>query len=221
MGRPLSKKFFGALGGTDFQVGCQADLGAGAVACYVVKQKSNRKYVVADVATGLVRAVCKTVDGTPAAPGEMQVTVTPEGGIQANAMIEFDVAAVGQVVTAVRLVDGGYGYWTGGTFTIGVNSDPAYVAGTEAVITYTVSNGAIASVAITSAGTGYDVAGLTGQAVAVADLPATAAPAVENAKIIRNNHVVTFAGNRYVWPAAGGAGSGSASGMPEATLQGS
>jgi hypothetical protein len=218
MGRPLNKKFFGALTKSGFQVGCLADQGSGAVACYIVKQKSNRKYVVADVATGLVRATCKTVDSITG-PGQMTVTVTPEGGIQTNAQITFDVA--GGVVTAVNLVDGGYGYWTGGTITIDDDSDPAWVAGTAATVTYTVSNGAIASVALATPGSGFDAGGLTAQAVAVADLPATSAPAAEYAKIIRNNHVVTFGGNRYVWPAAGGAGSGSASGLPEATLQGS
>jgi hypothetical protein len=216
MGRPLNKKFFGALTKSGFQVGCLADLGAGNVACYIVRQKSNRKYVVADVATGLVRAVCKTVDGTPVAPGEMQVTVTPEGGVETDAVITIGTSA-GGVVNGATLVSGGYGYWTGGTITI---TDATLAGGDNAVLTYTVSAGSIASVSVTTPGTGYTPS-QSGVAVNATDLPATSAPAVENAKIIRNNHVVTFAGNRYVWPAAGGAGSGSASGMPEATLQGS
>lgn len=221
MGRPLNKKFFGALSDAGFQVGCLADQGTGNAACYIVKQKSNRKYVVADVATGLVTAICKTVDGAPAAPGEMQVTVQPENAAAVTPATFTVNRTAGGAITAVTLVSGGYGYWTGGTFNITVNTDAGYVAGTEAVVTYTVSGGRIVSAAVTTPGAGYTAVANAALAVNAADVPATVAnPPLENAKIIRNNHVVTFAGNRYVWPATGGAGAGP-SGMPEATLQGS
>lgn len=208
MGRPLNSKFFGTLAGAGFQVGCTADQGSGNAACYIVRQRSNRKYIVADVATGLVKTVAKTVNGAPTAPGEMSVEVTPEMA-QAPRQATIAITAAGGTgaLLTVEIVDPGYGYFSAGT---AVAQD-----GGDGTIDYTVANGQLATVGINSAGTAnvdgtYDIG----------DAPAVSAP-TEYAKIIRNNHVVTFQGNRYVWPASGGAGSGSASGMGEATLQGS
>lgn len=77
MGRPIDKKFFGPdAGGDGFQITGTAFFGAGpAEACYVVRQRSNRKFEVADVATGLKIQVCKLVDGAPVADGEMRIAV--------------------------------------------------------------------------------------------------------------------------------------------------
>jgi hypothetical protein len=220
MGRPLNSKFFGALAQAGFQVGCSADLGSGSEPCRVIKQKSNRKYLVADAATGVTRRICKTVSSITG-PGEMTVEVTPENAAAvAPASFTFNRTALG-AVTTVAIVSGGYGYWTGGTFNITVASDGGYVAGTEAVVTYTVSGGRIVSASVTTPGAGYTAVANAAVAVAAGDLPATTAnPPVEYAKVIRNNHVVTFGNNRYVWPATGGAGPGP-SGLPEAALQGS
>ena len=74
MGRPINKKFFGP-DGAGFQLLGLADFGAGAVPCYIVRQRSNRKFEVADAAAPSTTLVCKLVDGAPAAPGEMSISI--------------------------------------------------------------------------------------------------------------------------------------------------
>lgn len=110
-----------------------------------------------------------------------------------NAVLTVDVAATpaqidfgttaGGVVDSVAIVDGGAGYYTGGTFNITVASDGGFVAGTEATITYTVSGGAINSVVVTEGGSGYtaDLAATTD--VAAADLPVPAGGRITGATI--------------------------------------
>jgi hypothetical protein len=78
MGRPIDSKYFGPdAGGDGFQITGSAwfEGGIAAEACYIVRQRSNRKFEVADAATGLTTLVCKLVDGAPAAPGEMSIAI--------------------------------------------------------------------------------------------------------------------------------------------------
>ena len=76
MGRPISEKHFGPdAGGDGFQITGTADFGAGAVACFIVRQRSNRKFEVADAAAPSTTMVCKLVDGAPAAAGEMSIAI--------------------------------------------------------------------------------------------------------------------------------------------------
>ncbi len=89
---------------------------------------------------------------------------------QTQAQIDFGTTA-GGVVDSVAIVDGGAGYETGGTFNITVASDSGYVAGSEAIITYTVASGAIDSVVVTDGGSGYTVSLPATTDVAAADIP--------------------------------------------------
>lgn len=78
MGRPIDKKFFGPdAGGDGFQITGSAWFTDDSIdeACYIVRQRSNRKFLVADAATGLKETVCKLVDGAPAAEGEMSISI--------------------------------------------------------------------------------------------------------------------------------------------------
>jgi hypothetical protein len=221
MGRPLNKKFFQGLAASGFQVGCQAWFtGEGAAeSAYIVQQKSNLRYLVeSDAGPGTRSEVLQLVQGAPGAAGEMQVTVQPENAVTpAEAQIDF--GTTGGVVDSVTLVDGGYGYWTGGTFNITVLSDGGYVAGTEAVITYTVANGSIATVEVTSGGTGYTADLPNTTDVNTGDIPNEAAlPPVQNARIINARTVKTFEGNIFDWPITAPLGAG-ITGMTQADLQ--
>ena len=71
MGRPINKKFFGP-DGAGFQILGSAWVDAAAEACHVVRQRSNRKFLMSN---GVTEFVCKLVDGVPAALGEMQILV--------------------------------------------------------------------------------------------------------------------------------------------------
>ena len=146
MGRPLNKKFFGAPG-SGYEVVCLADVGAGSVTSYIVEQRSNSKYRVAEVATPANTAICKLVDATPAATGEMQVLVTPENAVTPlQATVTFTAAGGTGALATVAIAEAGYGYWTAGTnVAIGGTSD--------GTINYTVANGSLATVSINTAGT--------------------------------------------------------------------
>lgn len=222
MGRPLKKSFFEGLGKAGFQIGCTAWFtGQGSSeSAYLVQQKSNRKYLVeSDAGPGTRSEILKLVNGTPAAAGEMQVTVTPELAAAASqATFTFDTNASGNV-SAVAVTGAGSGYFVDGTFNITVASDAGFVAGTEAVIAYTVdpTTQTVTGATVQTAGSGY-TASLSGQAVAAGDAPA-ANTTLDSAKLIHANQVKTFAGVKYVWNASGGTGSGGRGGIPEATLQ--
>jgi hypothetical protein len=187
MGRPLNKKFFGAPG-SGYEVVCLADVGAGSVTSYIVEQRSNSKYRVAEVATPANTAICKLVDATPAATGEMQVLVTPENAVTPlQATVTFTAAGGTGALATVAIAEAGYGYWTAGTnVAIGGTSD--------GTIDYTVANGSLATVSINTAGTAN-----TNATVDIADAPA-ANPPTQSARIINAHQVKTFEGNTYVWP---------------------
>ena len=221
MGRPLNKKFFSDPAGSGFQIACLADVGAGNVTAHIVQQKSNLRYLVAETATPANSIVCQLVQGAPAAVGEMQVVVQPENAttvVQATFTIDTDGAGL---VSAVSIVTPGYGYWVGGTFTI---TDTTLTGNDDAVVTYTVANGSIATANVTTAGTGYTIS-QTGVAVAAGDAPATVAnPPAENARIINARTVKTFEGNTYAWPIVaplGGRPGRRSTSFTEADLQGS
>jgi hypothetical protein len=60
-------------------------------------------------------------------------------------------------ITAVTVVDGGFGYTTGGTFTVSKDSygDERTTNDEDAIITYTVSNGVVDGATVTTPGSGY------------------------------------------------------------------
>lgn len=160
--------------------------------------------------TGTAREqqVCKLVLGEPLAAGEMQVEVTPELNAAAAEM-QIDFGTTGGVVDEVSIVDAGSGYFTGGTFNITVASDGGYVAGTEAVIAYTVANQVVTSVSVQSGGSGYTADLVNTTNVNTADLPdAAAAGQEQSARIISARTVKTFEGNIYMWPSVGAGGIG-------------
>ena len=203
MGRPLNKKFFGDPADAGYQVACNAYVSASSKASYIIEQKSNTKYRVTDVATETDTGICKLVDATPSAIGEMQVVVTPDNAqTPAEATFTVNRTAGGAIDnTATVITSGGYGYWTDGTFNIGVDTDGGYVAGTEAVITYTVANGSIDTANVTTPGVGYTASADAALAVNTADITDEAAtPPAENARIINARTVKTFEGNTYAWP---------------------
>ena len=164
-----------------------------------------------------------TVDSsssTPLAAGatRTQVSTTTTAGVGFTLTPLADNEVQENPVTSVTLVDAGSGYFTGGTFNISGASDGGYVAGTEAVIAYTVANQVVTSVAIQSAGAGYSQSLAATTDVNTADLPdAAAAGSEQSARIINARTVKTFEGFTYMWPAEDGAGTGDKI-RPEADL---
>lgn len=83
MGRPLNKRYFGpSAGGDGFQLIGRSWF-TGSITpeeCYIVKQKSNYKYIVRDSATGTKEEIASLVDADPTAIGELQIRVSPDGG---------------------------------------------------------------------------------------------------------------------------------------------
>lgn len=215
MGRPLNKKFFGDPAGGGFQIACLADVGAGNVTAHIVSQRSNTAYLCAETATPSNNAICTLVDGAPSAPGEAQVTVTPENALTpVEATFTFDSNGS---VDAVQIVSGGYGYWVGGTFNITTASGEA--GDDAAVVTYTVANGVIVTATPTTPGTTYN--NQSGASVNTADIPdEDANPPVQNARIINARTVKTFDTNTFAWPTTAPLGQNDR-GLGEADLQGS
>lgn len=214
MGRPLNKKFFET--GAGFQIGGTGRIGGGNELCYIVSQRSNTTYEIASEAGPATRTgSAKLVQGAPTGENEIQVTVTPENAqTPAEATFEIDTDG-GGLVSDVRILSGGYGYWAGGTFTI---TDLTLTGNDDAVVTYTVANGVIVTANVTTAGTGYTAA-QTDVAVNTADIPDEAAtPPVQNARIISARTVKTFEGNTFAWPTTGALGQNDR-GLGEADIQ--
>jgi len=187
MGRPLNKKFFGDTANAGYQVSCNAYVSASNKASYILEQRSNTKYRVTDLATDTDTGICKLVDATPSAIGEMQVVVTPENAeTPRQATIAITAAGGTGALLTVTIVDAGYGYWAPAT------GDSQ--AGGDGTIDYTVSNGSLATVVINNAGSAN-----TDGTVNIGDTPA-ANPPTENARIINAHTVKTFGGNTYAWP---------------------
>lgn len=103
-----------------------------------------------------------SVDGdaatiTMTGDGTATLTSLPrEDVIKAQFTIDVSGTPTGDV-TGVTIVDGGFGYKSGGTFTISTDTygDERTTNDTDAVITYTVSDGVVDSAVITEAGSGY------------------------------------------------------------------
>jgi|TARA_B100002019_G_scaffold233771_1_gene207852 hypothetical protein len=72
MGRPLNKRNFGDTGDAGQQISVSADVGAGAGAGFIVKQKGSKRFLCS---VGGTTAVCKMVTAAPAAPGEVRITL--------------------------------------------------------------------------------------------------------------------------------------------------
>jgi len=213
MGRPLNKKFFSDPAGSGFQISCIANVGAGNVTAHIVSQRSNLKYLVAETATPANSIVCKLVDATPSAIGEMQVIITPENATATvQATVSFTDNGGGAVLTVDSFV-GGYGYWANGVGVIILGG------GGNATIDYQVSNGSIVAVQLigSPAGTGY-----TTSTQDIADAPA-ANPPVSNARIINARTVKNFGPNStvYDWPITAPLGSTTPGGRAQADISGS
>ena len=99
-----------------------------------------------------------------------------------KAQIDFGTTA-GGIVNSVAIVDGGAGYTAGGSFNITVASDGGWVAGTEAVIAFTVSGGAINGVSISAPGDGYTASLAATTDVAVADITTPVGGVLSNPQI--------------------------------------
>jgi len=190
MGRPTNNREFGIGSG---KIACLADVGSGNVVSHIVSQRSNSTYVVAETATPANTLSCSLVQGVPAAPGEMQVTVTIENA-QATAQATVTFTDNAGAIDAITSFDGGYGYWTAGTGVVVAGG------GGDGTVDYTVSNGSINSMVINAGGSGY-----TGSTQNIADAP-DANPPVQSARIINARTVKTFEGDIFMWPAVGGAG---------------
>jgi hypothetical protein len=112
MGRPISKRYFGENAGSDgFQITGQGFFGAGpAEACYIVKQKGSKRFVIADALTGSKTAVATLTDGAPTTEGEMQILVNGTESakkITAHKVVTFsgDVFVWDDIVDAADAVD--------------------------------------------------------------------------------------------------------------------
>ena len=71
MGRPLNKRNFGDTATGGQQISVSADVGAGAGAGFIVKQKGSKRF---SCSVGGTVAVCKMVTGAPGV-GEVRITL--------------------------------------------------------------------------------------------------------------------------------------------------
>ena len=71
MGRPLNSRNFGDTGDAGNQISVSADVGAGAGAGFIVKQKGSKRFLCS---VGGTEAVCALVTDAPAA-GEVRITL--------------------------------------------------------------------------------------------------------------------------------------------------
>lgn len=72
MGRPLNKRNLGDTGDAGDQISVTADVGAGAGAGFIVKQKGSKRFLCS---VGGTEAVCALVAGAPGV-GEVRINVT-------------------------------------------------------------------------------------------------------------------------------------------------
>jgi hypothetical protein len=72
MGRPLNKRNLGDTGAAGDQISVTADVGAGAGAGFIVKQKGSKRFLCS---VGGTELVCALVAGAPGV-GEVRINVT-------------------------------------------------------------------------------------------------------------------------------------------------
>lgn len=146
-----------------------------------------------------VNDVITLAGGTFISPAQFTVTET-----DVDAVVTYTTTA--GVVDGVTLVSGGSGYPVSGsgTFTITLNTDPGYVAGSFAIIDWTTDGtGAIDSVVINDGGSGYAAASGT---VSIDDLPAQTLGAISAVNFDFFGEYVVFPGSPA--SATGGSGTG-------------
>lgn len=88
MGRPVQKRNFGNVTGTDNQLKMIADIGSGPEDCWIQSQRGTRLFEVASVAGGSTptrTGSIRLVDQSPAAEGEGRLDVIVFNGIVENA----------------------------------------------------------------------------------------------------------------------------------------
>lgn len=151
--------------------------------------------------------LCRLVDGTPAATGEMQVVVTIENA-ETPRQATITVAETGGIIDSIVVLDAGYGYWADGGST-------AIPGGTAGTASFTVDgNGSIATVTLLVPGTGYSDG--------PQNFPGAPAgtPPLENARIINARTVKTFgpAGNVFDWPIVAPVGPATVGGRTQADI---
>lgn len=111
MGRPINSRYFGPDAGSDgFQITGTAVFDGLAEACYIVKQKGSKRFVIADAATGLKTTVATLTDGAPTVNGEMQILVNgteSASKITAHKVVTFagDVFVWDDIISAADAVN--------------------------------------------------------------------------------------------------------------------
>jgi len=183
MGRPLRKKFFGALATAGNQISLTADLGAGNVTAWVLEQKGVGKFKATD---GTDTAIVKLQATAPAAPGQARCELALVGDAATSA-VTFNATTNAATWTAHGLVAGDAVIFTnsGGALPVELTSGTTYYVSVTTANTFTV--------AATNGGTAIDLAGVgTGTHTATRTNKAYA-------KTIHTNDVKSFDGRTFKW----------------------
>lgn len=199
MGRPINKRFLGDFNDPGFQISAtvNVNVGEGVEPGFILRQRSNSKYLVQGVNSG-VQAVCRLVAALAPDLGEMSVAVLSDVkglALLKDSQDETDYDGAGDNGDFV----GGTGYANGDTITLSDGS----------VITVTSEDGGeVDGFTVTSVGDVFAAGStLTETATSGGGSGFTLTPGVANrnpkpefARIINNRTVKTFLGNVYSWP---------------------
>lgn len=135
MGRPISKRFFGALSlsGEQIQATAWTTAAGSALTGYIVKQKGTSRYL-AHTADG--ESICKLVDGTTAvtSAGLMAVAVYSSGAVAGAGAVAAPIMEENGTATVAA---GGTNYKVGDIITVTGGTGTAKIAHTVATINTT------------------------------------------------------------------------------------
>ena len=154
MGRPLNKKYFGAIARSGQTIRCTYKKGATTYADgFIVRARGNRKFLVQSVAGGVgSQAVCLLVNTAPSNSGEMTIKVFPYAASTPGSGAAASVSAF-QVVSGT-VTAAGSGYTVGDTLTL---VGGTFSAAGIFTVTSVDGSGAVTGINLTTVGT-YTVA---------------------------------------------------------------
>lgn len=90
MGRPINKRLIGDPAQTGVQITASVNVGTGVEAGLILSQRSNRRYRVLAQSSS-VEGICTLVNSATPGPGEMSVTVLPDGALPGAEEYAFNI----------------------------------------------------------------------------------------------------------------------------------
>lgn len=194
MGRPTNDRYFGDPDVSGSQIRATVNFDGTKKDAYIVRQRSNRKYLFRSTDEAEDETVAMLVDKaeTDLLDNEAVIIVSTAGGDGGTtAVATYDTNTTTAAVENIDVTDGGSGY-ADGVFDVVVTDD----GDGEATIRFTVESNSVTEGVVLSDNGNFD-ADQTGVSIT---MPAPEGfSGTENVRIINNRVVKTFSNNIYSW----------------------